>query len=118
MRARAGGAGKAPVPDRERWLAALELPPDANVTRDAVERSASRIIDAYSESRFAGLGDEFRAMAARRREGAAEARRGLLASLPPERPAAPAAEAAPPAGHAAGSPDIRRNPDLDAIFGQ
>jgi len=98
--------------EREKWLSALELPGDVQITRELVERSVNRILDSYSEERFAGLGSEFRTLARKRREGAEEARRELLASLPPGEPEDPAEgrEASP-------GEVIRRNPDLDDIFG-
>jgi uncharacterized tellurite resistance protein B-like protein len=117
MWGRAGG-GRGGAGDRERWLAALELPSDAQVSREVVERSARRILDTYGEGKFSGLGSEFREMARKRREGAEEAQRGLLATLPP--PAAPAVPETPQSGKAPSAPpgkSVRDNPDLDAIFG-
>ncbi len=98
--------------DRERWLSALELPADVKITRELVERSASRILDAYSEGRFEGMGAEFQAMARQHREAAEEARKELIRSSPPE---APEAERKP--NEEKPCHVIRHNPDLDEIFG-
>jgi len=101
---------------KEARLLALELPPDSQVTREAVERSARRVLDAYAEERFALLGDEFRALARKRREDAEEARRVLLASLPAEE--APGGMVARKTGNDRAPVVSRENADLDEIFGR
>ena len=115
-------ASREPSPGgRAHLLAALDLPPDALVTREAVERAARRVLDTHAETRFAGLGGEFASLARKRREEAAAAREALLADLPPGE-AAPAPAAAPPDGPAPGAAQAdgtvrRENADLDEIFG-
>jgi hypothetical protein len=111
--AKAKGPGAS---SKEASLLALELPPDANVTREAVERSARRILDAYAEERFAGLGEEFRALAKKRRDEAEEARRSLLASLAQDMAPEEAPSVKP--GGDPGPVVSRDNADLDEIFGR
>jgi uncharacterized tellurite resistance protein B-like protein len=108
---RAGASPAGPGTRREKWLAALDLPADSNVTRELVERGARRILDTYAEHRFAALGAEFQTLARDRRAGAEEARRELLAGLG-EAPAP-----APPEAPRAATDPQRNNPDLDAVFG-
>jgi uncharacterized tellurite resistance protein B-like protein len=93
-------------PERSRWLAALELPPDAKLDRIVIERASRRMQDLYEESRFAFMAAELREMAARRKELARKAAEELLREFP-ESPAEPE-----------GTPATvrRENPDLDSIF--
>jgi uncharacterized tellurite resistance protein B-like protein len=114
MQHRAAPTASTPGTERERWLAALELPDDVKLTRALVERGAARILDTHAEERFASLGGEFQTLARQRREGAADARHGLLALLPPEESRKEPPAVPPPAESAA---PRRDNPDLDAIFG-
>lgn len=96
---------------RSRWLAALDLPPDGDPDRPAVERALRRMEDVYAEDKFALVAPELRDLARARLDQAREASTRLLRELP-------APPTPPPLTAAEAITTVRRqNEDLDSIFG-
>jgi tellurite resistance protein len=95
---------------RREHLAALELPPDADPDGPELDRALASVRARYAPEKLADLADEIRSLGARKRERAEAAHTALVGALPPER--RQAREGPPPVGT-----PIRKNDDLDAIFG-
>jgi uncharacterized tellurite resistance protein B-like protein len=85
----------------------LEIDPGTDITAELIRRRFTLLNDRLDPSKAAGLGPEFAAMAAEKRNRVRQAAEALMAPFgePLEKPTPP-----PPA-------DLRHNPDLDDAFG-
>jgi tellurite resistance protein len=89
----------------------LGIPADAKLTSELVRRRFNILTDQFDPAKAAGLGEEFVAMAAGKRDAVKSSAERLMAQL--GEPLIPPAAPPPPPPPS----DIRYNPDLDAIFG-
>jgi uncharacterized tellurite resistance protein B-like protein len=95
-----------PVPVDPRTL--LEIDSGLTLSAELVRRQYNLLIERFDEDKIKAMGQEFAAMAAKKRAALEDAAKRLLASLGAEPDLAPPA----PAAHG-----LRDNPDLDQIFG-
>lgn len=98
-----------PVPATlEDRLALLEIDPAAPVTADLVRRQFNLLSERYAADKFVAMGKEFVAMAEKKRAALRTAATALLEQWgePLERES-----------RATQAPELRHNPDLDAMFG-
>ncbi len=96
----------APAPPPPDHRAALEIDPAVPLSADLVRRQWNLLSERYAPEKFTAAGPEFVALAQSKRAAALAAATALLAglgeSLEPPAPAEP--------------PELRHNPDLDAMF--
>ena len=87
-------------------LASLEIDPALSLSADLIRRQYNALMARYAAEKFAAAGPEFVAMASSKREAVHAAATTLLEPFgePLEEPAVN------------GPPELRHNPDLDAMF--
>jgi hypothetical protein len=90
-------------------LTVLEIDPAVPLSADLVRRQYNLLSERYAAEKFASAGPEFVSLAEQKREALVAAATALLDEFGEKVEAALPAAAAPP--------ELRHNPDLDAVFG-
>jgi len=108
---KASSPDEKPKPEalRKERLTVLEIDPSIPLTVDLVRRHFNLLAERYAAEKFASAGADFVALAQSKREAILQAATALLEAFGEK------VEAAAPA--AAEPQELRRNPDLDAVFG-
>jgi hypothetical protein len=103
-----GGEPPSLPPSRENDLRLLEIDPSTALTADLVRRQYHLLTERYAPGKLQAMGAEFVEMARKKSEEIRQAASRLLD------PFGEPLQVTPPQ---AADPDLRHNPDLDAVFG-